>query len=155
MRLLEYVLEGVVDLCAPCECRLEVRRTDGHDHELLEVHVVIRMHTTIEDVHHGGRQGVGVHAAQIGVKGLADRTGSCTRSRQRASQDGVSTKLGLVVGAVGCPKCRINGALLGSLKTNDGLTTLTVCMGYGLQDAFAHVTILIAITHLDGLELAR
>ena len=41
-----------------------------HNHELLHVNGVIRMFTTVDDVHHRGRQQIGADTTQVTVKRL-------------------------------------------------------------------------------------
>ena len=65
---MQHALEGVVDLGTPAQALGKARGAHRHDHELLEVNVVVGMHATVEDVHHGRWQQMGVNAAQVLVQ---------------------------------------------------------------------------------------
>ncbi len=106
------------------------------------------MHATIEDVHHGGGEHVGVHAAQVLVEGQAHGLGGSAGAGQRAAQDGVGAQGTLVVGRIGSDKRGIHGALVAGVQANEGVGALIVHMLNGGQNALAHV----AVPKLDGLE---
>ena len=93
-------LERVVGLRPPAQRLGERRGADRHDHELLEVDVVVRVRAAVEDVHHRHR---------------AARARRCRRRSGRAAgrarrprpspppghaEDGVGAERALVVGAV-------------------------------------------------------
>ena len=54
----QRALQRVVDLGAPAQRLGEAGRADRHDHELLEVDVVVGVGAAVEDVHHRHRQHV-------------------------------------------------------------------------------------------------
>ena len=153
-RILEDALQGVVDLGRPAKSGVEVRRADGHDHELLEVHVVIGVNAAVQDVHHGRGQRVRVGAAQVGVKREPRGGSGCAGGCQAHAQDCVGAQLALVGGAVGGDKGRVNTALVAGVEAEDGLAGLIVHVGNGLLDALALVAGGVAVTKLDGLKLA-
>ena len=93
---MQYTLEGVVDLGAPAQALGKARSTHGHDHELLEVDVVVGVHAAVEDVHHGRGQQMGVDTAQVLVQRQARRLGCGAGNGQRHAQNGVGAELGLV-----------------------------------------------------------
>ena len=97
---MQHALESVVDLGAPTQALGKARSTHGHDHELLEVNVIVGMHAAVEDVHHRCGQQMSVDAAQVLVQRQARRLGSGAGDGQRHAQDGVGTELGLVGGTV-------------------------------------------------------
>ena len=89
--LLEHRLERVVGLRAPAHRLGEGRRAYGGDHELLDVHVGVRVRAAVEDVHHRDGQHVRVRAAQVaeelqpgGVRGGAGHGHRHTDDRVRA-----------------------------------------------------------------------
>ena len=70
--ILQDLLERVVDLGAHAQTLGERGRAYRHDHELLQVDVVVRVHAAVEDVHHRHRQ-------------------RCARSLRRCSEYSVSS----------------------------------------------------------------
>ena len=101
--VVQDLLERVVDLGAPAQRLGERGGAHRHDHELLEVHVVVGMHAAVQDVHHGRGQQVGVRAAHVLVQRQLGGFGR-TPSRMPATtpRDGVRAERALVVGAVEC-----------------------------------------------------
>ncbi|MBU1674157.1 hypothetical protein KKA85_00075, partial [bacterium] len=59
----QHLLEGVEHLGAHLQRLGERLSAGGHDHELLDVHVVVGVRAAVEDVHHGHGQGAGGDAA--------------------------------------------------------------------------------------------
>ena len=98
--VVEHLLEHVVGLGAPPQRLGEAGRADRHDHELLEVDVVVGVGAAVEDVHHRHRQHVGVGAADVAVQRQAELVGRGLGHGQRHAEDGVGAEAGLVVGAV-------------------------------------------------------
>ncbi len=57
--------QGMVNFHVHAKAFAEALRSYRHDHEFLDVNVVVRMGAAVEDVHHGNRQFMGIGAAQI------------------------------------------------------------------------------------------
>ena len=150
--LVQHALEGVVDLGAPTQALGKTRGAHRHDHELLEVNVIVGMHAAVEDVHHGRGQQMGVDAAQVLVQRQARRLGSGAGNSQRHAQDGVGTELGLVGGTVRGNQRGIDGALVEGVEAHDGISALVVDVLDGLRDALAQIAALVAIAQLASLK---
>ena len=150
--LVQHALEGVVDLGAPTQALGKARGAHRHDHELLEVDVVVGMHAAVEDIHHRCGQQVGVDATQVLVQRQARRLGSGAGNGQRHAQDGVGTELGLVGGTVRGNQRGINGALVEGVETHDGVSALVVDVLDGLRNALAQVATFVAVAQLAGLK---
>ena len=150
----EGVLERVVDLRAPPEAGRKVRRPHGHDHELLEVDVVVGVDASVQDVHHRHGEGVGVGPAEVGVERQADGGRGGAGDGERAAQDGVGAETPLVWGAVRDDHGLVDPALVGCLAAHERRGELPVDVRYGLRDALAEVAALVAVSKLDRLELA-
>ena len=149
---MQHALEGVVDLGAPAQALGKARSTHGHNHKLLEVNVVVGMHATVEDIHHGRGQQVGVDAAQVLVQRQARRLCRSAGNGQRHTQNGVGAELGLVGRTVGGNQRGIDGALVEGIETHDGIGALVVDMLDGLRNALAQVATLVAIAQLTCLK---
>ena len=150
--LVQHALEGVVDLGAPTQALGKARGAHRHDHELLEVDVIVGMHTAVEDVHHGRGQQVGIDAAQVLVQRQARRLGCGAGNGQRHAQDGVGAELGLVGRTVRGNQRGIDGALVEGVEAHDGVSALVVNVLDGLRNALAQVAALVAIAQLAGLK---
>ena len=98
--LVQQALEHVVGLRPPLQ-RLGVGRgAHRHEHELLQVDVVVGVHAAVDDVHHRDRQHVGVGPADVPVQRQLQLVGGSLGRRQGRAQDGVGTQAAFVVGAI-------------------------------------------------------
>jgi hypothetical protein len=85
-------LERVVGLGAPAQRLGERGGADRHDHELLEVDVVVGVLAAVEHVHHRHRQHVGVGAADVAVQRQAELVGGGLGHGERDAEDGVGAE---------------------------------------------------------------
>jgi hypothetical protein len=132
---------------------VEVGRADGHDHELLEVHVVIGMNAAVQDVHHGRGQDVGVGGAEIGVERLAGGCGRGARDGKRCAEDGVCAEAPLVGRSVGLDHRAVHATLVARVGAHEQRADLAVHVAHRLAHAFALVTARVAVAELHRLEL--
>ena len=153
-RLMQDLLQGVVDLCAPTQCLSERGCANGHDHELLEVHVVVCVLTAVEDVHHGRGQHVGVCAANVLVKRKLGGFRSSLRNGKGCAEDGVCAEVALVFGAVKLAHDRIDAALVVGFHADKRIGNLFVHVGNSVQRALAQITLGIAIAKFHRFECA-
>ena len=124
---------------------------DGHDHELLDLHVVGGVGTAVEDVHHGHGQLLGVHAADVVIQAGAQALGSGLGAGQRGAQNGVGTQAALVGSAVQIDEHLVDGHLIQHVGADEGLGDLGVHVLHGGLNALAVITALVAVTQLAGL----
>ena len=151
---MQHALEGVVDLGAPTQALGKARGAHRHDHELLEVNVIVGMHAAVEDVHHGRGQQVGVDAAQVLVQRQARRLCRSAGNGQRHAQNRVGAELGLVGRTVRSDQRNIDSALVEGVEAHDGIGALIVDVLDGLRDALAQVATLVAVAQLASFESA-
>ena len=130
---MQHALEGMVDLGAPTQALGKARGAHRHDHELLEVDVIVGMHAAVEDVHHRCGQQMSVDAAQVLAQRQASRLGSGAGNGQRHAQDGVGAELGLVGGTIRSDQRGIDGALIEGIEAHDGIGALVVDVLDGLR----------------------
>ena len=152
---LENALEGVEDLDSLAEGVGEGFCADGHDHELLEVNVGVRVRASVEDVHHGRGQKRGIDAAQVAIERELERVGAGAGGGHGDSEDGVGAEAGFVLRTVYGDHGGVEQALVGcvhadELGREDGLDVVD-----GGEDAFAEVVGLVSIAELDCLMFAR
>ena len=152
--VLEDLLECVVDGSAHAVGLTEGVRTDRGDHELLDVDVGVGVGSTVEDVHHGNGQDVGIRSTQVLVEGQLGRVGGGTGDGQGHAEDGVGAELALVVGSVELDHHRIDDALLGGVVSDDLFGQSLLDVLNSLENTLAAVAILVAVAKLNGLEVA-
>lgn len=119
---------------------LERRSTSGDDHELLERELVAGVGSTVDDVEARGGEGEGrLDTGKVGEV-LVERdtllSGSSLRDGDGYAEDGVSTELALVGGAVELDQEVIDLLLLGDLEASleNGGGDDVVNVGDGLED---------------------
>ena len=144
-------MQRVVGLGAPAQRLGEGRRADRHDHELLEVDVVVGVHAAVEHVHHRHRQHVGVGAADVAVQRQLELVGRGLGHGERHAEDGVGAEAGLVVGAVEVDQRPVDAALVERVEADDGVGDLAVDVGDGVEHALAAEAVA-AVAQLDRLE---
>ena len=88
-------------------------RSDGHDHEFLQIDVIVGVRAAVEDVHHGYRQRVGCGAAEIAIEGEAAKLSGSFSAGQRCAEYGVGTQAGLIGGAIEVDHRLVDLILLG------------------------------------------
>ena len=127
------------------------------DHELLEGKTATSVGATVEDVHEGNGEDVGLLGAGkvgdvsvegdtlLGSGGLSDGHGD--------TEDGVGTELGLVGGTIKLVHEVVDGALVLDVEVllDDGRAENIVDVGDGLEDTLAAPLGLVTITELAGL----
>ena len=137
---MQDLLERVVGLGAPAQRLGEGRRADRHDHELLEVDVVVGVRAAVEDVHHRHGQHVGVDAADVAV----ERAG---RARRRRPWPRPATRRGWRWRPGGpCCRCRrasssmpVDVALVERVEADERVGDLVVDVVDGVEHALAAV----------------
>jgi len=87
----------------------------GHDHEFLKVDGGVRMGSSIDDVHHGDGQNLGVRSTQVFEKGKVELNGGGFCHGQGDAQDGVGPQAGFIGRAVQVDHDFVNGRLQGGI----------------------------------------
>src|SRR5690606_18811270 len=116
---LEHSLEVVEHFGAHSQGFPEARRPHRHDHELLNIHVVVGMGSAVEDVHHGYRKLGGSRTADVAVEGHAQGVGGGMGHCQRYTQDCVGAELALVGCAVQLDHELIDADLIRGIPADD------------------------------------
>src|SRR5450756_666802 len=149
---LQHGLERVVDLDAGAQRLAVGARTDRRDHELLDVHVRVRVRTTVEDVHHRDRQDVRVRAADVAEERQVRTVSGGLGNRHRDTENRVGAQVALVRGAVELDQRLVDEPLLGGFEPDDLGGDLVHDGVDRVLDTLPEVARLVAITTLDGLE---
>ena len=131
----------------------KVLGTDRLHHELLDIDVVVRVFTAVDDVHHRHRHRVDarstVKVGDVCVQRHALGLGSGFGGGQGYGENGVSAKRGLVLGAVEFDHGAVESLLVKGVFTQQQVADRAIDVGYGLEHALAQVTALVAITQFQ------
>ena len=149
--LLEHRLERVVGLGAPAHRLGEGRRADRGDHELLHVHVGVRVRAAVEDVHHRHGKHVRVRAAKVAEKLQAGGVRRRPRHGHRHADDRVRAEPRLARRPVKVDQRLVNEPLVVGLVAEQLILDLLGHGVDGLGDPLAAV-LSTAVAQLDGLE---
>ena len=98
--VVQRLLQRVEDLGAHPQALRERRRARRHDHELLEVDLVVGVRAAVEDVHHRHGQDPRLLAAEVAPERQADVRGRGVRGGERHAEDRVGAQARLVRRAV-------------------------------------------------------
>jgi hypothetical protein len=146
-------LEGVEGLRSHAQGVGEGRRAHRHDHELLEVHLVVGMGAPVEDVHHRHGQHVGGLAAEVAPERHVQLGRRGLGGGQRHAEDRVRPQPALVGRAVQVDHRPVEARLVGRVEAGHRTGQLAVDVGHGVRDGLAAPGIA-AVAQLDRLELA-
>ena len=152
--VVERALERVEDLDAGAQPLGEGGRAHGHDHELLEVDLVVGVRAAVQHVHHRHGQHVRLRAAKVSPQRRPGLGRGRLGRRQRHAQNRVGAEPRLVRSAVELDHRAVEGLLVGGIEPVNRLRELAVhvrdCLGHALASPGVA-----AVTKLHGLELAR
>ena len=144
--LFQNFLQSVEDFRTDAQTVVIGLCTGRHDHEFLNIQIIGGMGTTVQDVHHGQRQGFGVDAAQIFVEGQTQIDRGCTGAGHGDAKHGIGTQVGLGFCTVKVKKRCIDAHLLQAVFSNKGLCDLFIDMFDRFEHTFA-VEAIFTIAH--------
>ena len=153
--LLEHGLELVKDLGHHADALGEGFRAHRHDHEFLEVDLVVGVLAAVDDVGLGDGQNPCVGPADVAIKGQSVRRRRGLGRGQADAEDGVGPELALVRSAVGLDERAIERHLVAGIPANGHLGQRSVDVGHGMGHAFAAVALLVAVPQLDRFVDSR
>src|SRR5690606_2677447 len=125
------------------------------DHELLDVHVVVRVLAPVQNVHEGHRQIPGGDAPYVTIQGQPHRRGRRLGHGQRHAQNGVGAQAALVGGAVQLNHEPVDLHLLQGVHAHQLRGDLALHVLHGLLHAPTQVAALVAVPQLHRLKGAR
>ena len=126
---------------------------DRHDHEFLEINVVIGMGATVEDVHHRRRQGVCACAAEVAVQRQCKAIRRGPRGSHRDGKNRIRAQSSLIFGAIELNHFLVQRALVGGVEVRQGVGYLAVYIFHGLEHTFADVNTAVAVAQLNRFVL--
>ena len=145
------LFEVMEHLGAHAQAFREGVRADRHDHELLDVDGVVCVGTAIDDVHHGHRHQVGVHATDVTVQRLTEGARGGLGHGEADAKQGVGPQVALVVGAIQVDQVMVNAHLVEDVHAHQLLGDGRVDVVDGPKDALSEVAVLLSVAQFDGL----
>jgi len=151
---LEQRFEVVEDLGGHAHGLADGLGAHRHDHELLEVDLVVRMLPAVDDVGHGDGEQGGMRSAQVLVQRHAEELGGGAGAGHGDAEDGVGAELGLVLGPVEVDHGAVDVDLLERVETADLAGDGRVDVLDGLEHALSQVALFVAVAEFDRLVVA-
>ncbi len=152
---LEDALEVVEYFGAHADAFAEGACADGANHEFLEADGGVGVSAAVDDVHHRHGEHVGVASADVLVEGKVEVVGGSLCNGEGNAEDCVCAEVALGVGAVEGEHGLVDSNLVEGAHAYEGLSDGAVDVGYGFEDAFAHVAGFVAVAELKGFVNAR
>ena len=144
-------LQVMINLCVHAQAFAKGFCTYGHNHELLDIHVVISVLTTVQNVHHGHGQLLRSYAAKIQVQGQTYGRSSGFSHSHGYTQNSICAQTALVRSAIQTNQQLVDFGLSSCFQANnsfcDDVVNIVNCFG----NTLAHVAFSITITQLHSL----
>ena len=151
---MQNLFQRMVNLGAPTQAFGEALGPHGHNHEFLEVDIVVGMHAAVEDIHHRSGQQMRIRATHIAIQRQFAGLGRSARTSKRRTQHGIRTKISLIGSAIKIDHLGVDGTLVARIHPDKSFGNFLVHMSNGLLHAFAEIAARIAVAQLDSLECA-
>ena len=130
----------------------KTRRSGGLDHEFLNIHVIVGMLATINDIHHGDWQRkliFAVDLAQVCEKWHSCLGGGGFCCRQRDGQNGIRAQHRFVFCAVKVEHRLIQTRLVADFEAPKGLLNLSIDVHYCGLHAFTGIALWIFVSQFQ------
>lgn len=124
-------------------------------HELLERNGRIGVGAAVDDVHHGNRQRLGIHPADITVERHAEQVCRRTRTSKRNTEYRIGPEIAFGRSPVELKHRLIDTYLVGNLHSDNFRSNHIVYIGHGFQHALTQVTPLVSVAQLQRLMFTR
>ena len=148
-------LERVVGLGAPAQRLGEAGRADRHDHELLEVDVVVGVRAAVEHVHHRHRAARGRwRRRRSGTAAGSSSSAAALATASDTPRMALAPRRPLLSVPSRSMQQPVDVALVERVEADQGVGDLAVDVADGVEHALAAVAVA-AVAELDRLELRR
>ena len=151
---LEHSLQRMEHFGAHAQRFLEGFCAKRHDHEFLDVDVVVGVLAAVQDVHHWRWQNLCIGATDVAIQWQSSVHGSSLGASQRNAEDGVGAKFSLVVGAVEADQFSIDGGLIADVPADEAWRDLFVDKANGFRHALAEIAGFVAIAQFNSFKSA-
>ncbi len=123
---------------------------DWHDHEFLNVDIVIGMGTAVNNIKHRQGQLASVGATNILVKGQANLFSGGSGTGQGHAEQGVCAQVAFGFSAVQTEQFLVDADLVGDCPADQRFGNNLIDVGDGFFDAFAKIAGRIAVAQFQG-----
>ena len=127
----------MIDLGADAEPLGERRRTDRHEHELLQVDRVVGVDAAVDHVQHRHRQGCGGLASELTPEWLSGIGCGRLRRCERDAEDRIRAQPAFVRRPVELDQLAVERLLVAGVRTQHGSGDLRVDVGDRIADPLA------------------
>src|SRR5437867_2940459 len=148
---LQQAFQGVEDFGGHPDRVRECVCPHRHNHELLEVQVVVRVCAAVDHVHQRNRQVTGARPAQGAIQGQPRFLGRGLRHGQRHAQDRIRAQFTLVWRTVKGDHRAVDGGLVPRIHAEELGGQHLLHVGDSLADTLAEIALLVAVAQLEGL----
>ena len=111
------------------------------------------MRTTVDDVHHRNRHGIGVATTDVTVERQTQGVGSSLGSSQRNTEDSVGTELTLGGSSVEGQHLVVKSTLIENAVTFEGWSDNGVHIFNSFQGTLTQIAVLVTVAELESLIL--
>src|SRR5690606_33140402 len=122
---------------------------DRHNHKFLKIDAVVRVGSSIENIHHGHGQNMRVGPTYIPVQRHTKFIGSGFGSGQRNTQDSVGSQPGFIVGAIEFDHQIIEITLVTDFGTDQSSGDYFIDVVNGIEHSFPQDPVLVLVAKLD------
>jgi len=133
----------------------KIRCAFRHDHELLEIDRGIGMRAAVQNIHHRHWQNARTGSAQITKERKVCRRRSRVRGCKRHTEQRVCAQIFFVGRTIQLDQLGIDFFLRAGVKSPEGIGNSPVHIPDRFEDAFAAITLLIAIPQFPCFMLTR
>ncbi len=141
----------MVDLGSPAQTFGEGGRTERHDHEFLGIgRLPGSMRATVQDVHHRDGQHMGIDAADVAVERQTEtQLAAALATARLVPRMALAPNLDLLGVPSRSIMFHVNGFLIGSIPTEQGIGDLVIDVFDGFQHTFAVVACFVAVAQFQ------
>lgn len=127
----------------------------GYDHEFLEIDVVVRVLSAIDDVHHRDGEEICRGTAEIPVSGQTEREGRSLAGGNGNAEDRVCAQCFLMNGAVQFDHPAVKGKLFVGVHSDEGRSYEFIYVFHCAKNAFAAKTFFVPVAKFHGFPSSR
>ena len=146
---IDELLERLEGFSAATQRFTERRSADRHNHEFLQVEVVVGMRAAIDDVHHRNGQRYGPHAAEVAVERQTGFLSGSARHGHGDCEHRIGAETALVFRAVQINHQAVNVDLIGRFCAEHGIGDFARNVFHGLENALAAETSRILVAEFN------
>ena len=120
----------MIDLRAHAQCLFERIRAYRHNHELLKIQRVPRVHTTVDHIHRRHRPTLCIRSAKVAVQRQIKRSCCAPRTRKRDPKQSIRSQISLVVCSIQFYNPAIDQCLFQNIHTKKFISDSSINMFY-------------------------